>query len=202
MYVQLARLKKILLRRLASLYFRMPVIEIISIGTDLALHSTSQWPLQWSQGCFQPSNAGPSCFARYINCRCVSATPYSRHILTHEEPHACTKGGGGKSVQRSYWVDVDRVSARGCSGCWACHCAGRCCRCSVNGCISIYLGRTHCSGAIAGARRVVVWKVRSCSFAGGSRRPLLIACLGDPRLLCVRRRLHLMRPARQHPNTQ
>jgi hypothetical protein len=79
---------------------------------------------QWSQGCFHPSKAAPSFFARYINyCRNKElstrpskhsfTTPKPRPIyVTYEKPHASSQCGCSESVKWPSRVDVDWVFAR------------------------------------------------------------------------------------------
>lgn len=85
---------------------------------------------QWSHGYFHPNNAGPSFFARYINCTRGSATRFltlSSFTMdkTYEEPHAGTEESGRVAIERTNGVDVNRVAS---VSLWACHS----CDCALN----------------------------------------------------------------------
>ena len=81
-----------------GVYLEHPIvcaIELASCEYLLGSLSTPNAPafiVQWSHGCFQPKSAGPSFFARYINCACqhlsrsYQISNIRRTTLTRRDP--------------------------------------------------------------------------------------------------------------------
>ena len=56
-------------------------------------------------------SAGPSFFARYINCDGKSDEA-ANCLSTYEEPHGCAEAGRDEAVERASRVNVDGVVTR------------------------------------------------------------------------------------------